>query len=146
MSQTEEQNRIWSKVAIERDYGYFGDFPPVKITCHSDGHLVFKVDGDHFQFPPPGIVDKEHHISKKSLQALDQIVARINDIQELAVVGQMMDGPSFACQIHLNNGRITGFHYCSQELAEKFDQLEKDLRKILREEFFLKKLRKPLGP
>lgn len=134
-----EECRTWSKVEIQLDYGYFGSWPPVCIRCYSDGMLIFKLTGRSLGFVPEvHLEDREHNINRKSLLKLDRLVEKTRNIKKLE--GDMiMDGPSFACHVYLSDGTVTGFHYCSMQLADEFDKLEKSLRKILREDFFLKK-------
>lgn len=131
-------NRIWSLVEVEFDYAYFGSWPPVRIKCYSDGMLIFKLAGRSTEIPEAQLEDREHSISKKSLDKLDKLVEMIPGIKKLE--GDIiMDGPSFACHVYMGDGTVTGFHYCSMQLSDEFEQLEKSLRQILREGFFLKK-------
>lgn len=106
--------------------------------------LIFKVAGrTNASIPEAQLEDREHGITEKSLVKLDKLVDAIQGIKKLEG-DQIMDGPSFACYVQLWDGTVTGFHYCSMLLANEFAQLEKSLRKVLREDFFLKKHRERL--
>jgi hypothetical protein len=145
MKQKEQspEQRIWDLVEIKIDYGYFAVFPSANITCYSDGMLEIKTDQNvpmlhHIS----EVVDRDHNISKKSLAKLDPIINRLMALEKLEIIGDMCDGPSFECLIYLSNGAIRGFHYCSLEPSEEIQEVEISLRKILREEFFLRKHKK----
>jgi hypothetical protein len=146
MKQTEElpvNARSWDSIKIGIDYGYFAGFPSASITCYSDGMLEFKTDQKVLAIHNIlEVVDREHDISKKSLAKLDLIINRLMALEKLEIIGDMCDGPSFECLIYLSNGTIRGFHYCSLEPSEEIQELENSVRKILREEFFLRKHKK----
>ena len=148
MKPTEEliqSDRLWDSIILQTDYGYFGDIPPVSITCYSDGELIFEVKKGNSIMPiEKTVCDFEHSLSKKSLSKLDDLINEISRIECLEGM-QIIDGPSFDCYIHLSNGTMTGFHYVSMILSEKFAELEATLRQLLREEFFLKKHKKDFG-
>lgn len=141
-----EEYRRWSTVEIHLDYGYFGSWPPVSIRCYSNGMLIFKPTGRCLSFvPEANLEDREHNISRKTLLKLDRLVEKIRNIKK--VEGDFItDGPSFACYVQLREGTVTGFHYCSIHLNDEFGRLERDLRKLLREDFFLKKHQEWLKP
>ena len=137
--------RLWHSIEVNLEYGYFGDYPPARITCYSDGDLEFNVMASAGFIPmEKDIDDRDHTVSKKSLAKLDVLVAEIDAVD--CVEGEMiMDGPSFDCRILLSNGKVTGFHYCSIWPSKKITLLENTLRKTLREDFFLKKYKKEFG-
>lgn len=142
MKQQEEQierERIWDSIEISTDYGYFASNAAFSITCYSDGMLVFKTeDGSRPLFSEERIEDRNHEISKKSLAKLDTLVEDILGIKELKG-WSIEDGPSFECYVQMENGTVRGFHYVSMILTDEHEQLENKLRKIMREEFFLRK-------
>jgi hypothetical protein len=145
MKQKEQspEQRIWDLVEIKIDYGYFAGFPSASITCYSDGMLEFKTDQNVRAIQTISeVVDREHDISKKSLAKLDLIINKLMALEKLEIIGDMCDGPSFECLIYLSNGMIRGFHYCSLMPSEEIQELENSVRKILREEFFLRKHKK----
>ncbi len=135
----------WSHITIKIDYGYFASFGSVTITCYNDGHLWFEGEPQRLRIEERRITDKEHFISKASLKKIDGIAKAIFDITELKP-NMLMDGPSFDCTVHFNSGIIKGFGYVSAGLhPEHGGNLEKSIRKILREPFFLKKYEKELS-
>lgn len=142
MKHTEEPTHIdrsWDSIQIKLVYGYFAEFAPVSLTCNGDGELIFKTEYTRgLMHIENAIDDWEHSISKKSLVKLDDLVAEIAAIESLEGT-MVMDGSSFECTVHLSNGKVTGFHYVSMILNEKFKNLETRLRELLREDFFLKK-------
>ena len=105
--------RLWHSIEVNLEYGYFGDYPPARITCYSDGDLKFKAKGRSGGRPiREDIDDWDHTVNKKTLTKLDALVAEIDAIA--SVEGEMiMDGPSFDCRILLSNGKVSGFHYGS---------------------------------
>jgi len=142
MYQPQEINqygRSWDCVKIKINYGYFASYPDASITCYSDGMLEFKTESNRPFLSVARVEDRSHEISKKSLAKLDEVVQKLNALEKLEMQGDMCDGPGFECLIYLANGMIRGFHYCSAMPSEEIQELEDQLRKLLREEFFLRK-------
>jgi hypothetical protein len=136
------EERNWDRIKIRMDYGYFGNFSSSMITCYADGMLVFKTENEFPFIDRERVEDRQHNISKKSLAKLDEVAQKLSALENLELVGDMCDGPSFECLIYLSNGTIRGFHYCSEMLTEPMQEMEDQLRKILREDFFLRKHRR----
>lgn len=134
-----KKERTWDSIKIRMDYGYFASYPDASITCYSDGMLEFKTESGIPFLSDKRVEDRNHEIRKKSLEKLDQAVQKLNALEKLEMEGYMCDGPSFECMIYLSNGMIRGFHYCSVMLSEEIQELEGQLRKLLREDFFLRK-------
>jgi hypothetical protein len=138
--------RKWNLIEIAINYGYFSDFPSARITCYSDGMLVFKTEGAAAFFHEiSSLNDREHSITRKSLVKLDHIIEKLSSMEKLDLVGEMCDGPSFECLMYLSTGVVRGFHYCSAMPVDEIQELEDELRKVLREEFFLRKHKKERG-
>ena len=133
----------WSHITIKIDYGYFATFGSVHITCYNYGELDFE-GIPRFRGVNEVISDRDHFITKASRKKIDTYVEAILAIDELEL-NEMMDGPSFDCTVHFKNGIIKGFGYVSAMLSPEFQKLEKDIRKTLRENHFLKKYSKELG-
>ena len=148
MKQTEElpQNaRLWNLIELKIEYGYFAKYPPVILTCYSNGELTFIAENLKGGRPiEKAVYDYDHSVSKKSLVKLDGLIEEIAKIEYLEG-DQVEDGPSFECHVRLANGTVTGYHYVSMFLNEKFKDIENRLRKTLREEFFLNKHKKEFG-
>lgn len=134
----------WTQIKIGIEYGYFGGMPPVIITCYNDGDLRFKaIPG---MYGPLKTIDDFATIMKSSIKKLDKLVQQIEEMTFLEIQGFMCDGPSFECVVSFENGTNKGFHYVSQVLSSKHEKLEKDIRRILREQHFLRKHRSSFLP
>lgn len=134
----------WTQIKISIEYGYFGGMPPVTITCYNDGDLRFKaIPGI---YGPLETIDDFATIMKSSIEKLDKLVQQIEEMTSLEIEGFMCDGPSFECTVNFENGVTKGFSYVAQVLSPQHKQLEKDIRKILREQHFLRKHRESFFP
>ncbi len=147
MKLTEENNlndRVWDSIILKLDHGYFAGSSPITIMCYRDGMLMFTAGNEACGRPlEKAIEDNAHGVSKKSMTKLDGLIEEIAKIDSVEGF-DIEDGSSFECYVHLTNGTVTGFHYCSMFLSEKFKDLETRIRKVLREDFFLKKHKKEL--
>lgn len=126
------------------EYGYFSNRRPVSITCFSDGDLHFEASPGRFGPKDELLVDSAT-IRKSTIAKLDKLVKEIMDMTSLEMEGFICDGPSFECTVTFENGIIRGFGYVAEILPRKYEQLEENIRKILRENYFLKKHRRQLG-
>jgi hypothetical protein len=136
------EERLWKHIEIRMNYGYGADFPNSIITCFSDGMLEFKTGKAYFDPDLSWIEDRSHEISKKTLIKLDEVVKKVLELKRPELVGYMCDGPSFDCLVFHSDGSVQGFHYCSAIPSDEIRDLECLVRKLLREDFFLRKHRR----
>lgn len=135
----------WSQIKISIEYGYFASMRPVSITCYSDGDLHFQAGPGMFDIDPKVLTDSGT-IRRSSIQKLHKLIQQIEEMTSLETEGFICDGPSFECTVTFKNGIIKGFGYVAEVLPQKYKQLEKDIRKTLREQYFFKKHEKSFFP
>ena len=120
------------------DFGYSGSYIPIKTTCNNKGQLHFRELKANWVHKRPGVSDKSKSLSAEELKELDFFLRKFLAVKEITE-SNVYDGGSFELSVKREGQNLHKLHCYHSFEDRELDQAMAKLRKLLKEDFFLKK-------
>lgn len=133
----------WSYITLMIDYGYFGRLR-IEISCTNEGKLHFKELLINWKVDVNRISDTSQTLDEKELTELDRCVTKLMAVKKIER-SMVLDGGSFEISVAQKDGKIRKL-YCYHSFQQRnLDQALSKMRKLLKEDYFLKKYESELS-